>query len=149
MREMRLFLRFIEKDYLFKLIFALAVYALVPFAEILFVIYLGYLIGNWLVVVLAVLAGLPGVLIAQSQLQEILPRLRGKIRGGQYPGAEMADLLGILVAGVFLVTPGFITDVLGYLLLVPVLRTVLARALAKKLDRGMRDFSNYLRLREL
>ncbi|MGA2763544.1 MAG: FxsA family protein [Spirochaetia bacterium] len=146
---MRLFLRFIEKDYLFKLIFALALYAIVPFVEILFVIYLGYLIGNWLVVVLAVLAGLPGVLIAQSQLQEILPRLRGKIRGGQYPGAEMVDLLGILVAGVFLVTPGFITDVLGYLLLVPVLRTVLARALAKKLDRGMKELSNYLRLREL
>ncbi|HTP57339.1 MAG TPA: hypothetical protein VMM82_00385, partial [Spirochaetia bacterium] len=64
MRELRLLIRLIEKDYLFKLIFALLLYSLVPLAEVFFFIYLGNLIGNWLVIVLAALAGLPGVLIA-------------------------------------------------------------------------------------
>jgi UPF0716 protein FxsA len=149
MRELRLFIQFIEKDFLFKLIFALLLYSLVPLAEIVFFIYLTSLIRNWLVLVVAVLVGLPGVLIAQSQLREILERLTGRIRSGQYPGKEFVDLLGILVAGIFLVTPGFLTDVLGYLLLVPLLRTVLARALARKLDKGLKEVFDFLRLREL
>jgi UPF0716 protein FxsA len=149
MRELRLFIQFIENDFLFKLIGALLVYALVPFAEIIFFIYLGNLIGNWLVLVLAVVAGLPGVLIAHSQLQEVLQRLRAKLRDGQYPGAEFVDLLGLLVGGIFLLTPGFITDALGYLLLVPLLRGFLGRALARKMSRRMRDFYDYLRLNEL
>lgn len=149
MRELRLFFQFIEKDFLFKLIFALLVYSLVPLAEIVFFIFLGNLIGNWLVLVLAALIGLPGVMVAQSQLQDALERLRRKIRDRRYPGPEFVDLLGILVSGVFLVTPGFLTDVLGYLLLVPSLRNLLSRALARKMDRGLRDFYDFLRLREL
>ncbi len=131
------------------MIFALLVYSLVPLAEIVFFIYLGNLIGNWLVLVLAALIGLPGVLIAQSQLQDVLERLRGKIRGRQYPGPEFIDLLGLLVGVVFLVTPGFLTDMLGYLLLIPSVRNALARALARKMDRGLKDFYDYLRLQEL
>ncbi len=149
MRELRLFIQAIEKDFLFKLIFALLVYSLVPLAEIVFFIYLTTLIRNWLVLVIAVLIGLPGVLIAQNQLQEILARLRARIRSGGYPGAELVDMLGILVAGVFLVTPGFLTDVLGYLLLVPALRSTLARTLARRLQKGSRELFDVLRLREL
>jgi UPF0716 protein FxsA len=149
MRELRLFVQFIEKDFLFKLIFVLLLYSLVPLAEIVFFIYLGNLIGNWLVIVLAVLVGLPGVLIGQNQLQDVLARLRTKIRDQQYPGSEFVDLLGILAGGVFLVTPGFLTDVLGYLMLVPSLRDVLGRAVARKMDRSLKDIYDYLRLREL
>ncbi len=149
MRELRLFIQAIEKDFLFKLIFALLVYSLVPLGEIVFFIYLTTLIRNWLVLVLAVLIGLPGVLIVQNQLTEILERLRSRIRVGEHPGAELVDLLGILVAAVFLVTPGFLTDVLGYLLLVPTLRVTLARALAKKLQRSSRELFDFLKLREL
>ncbi|HVP19843.1 MAG TPA: FxsA family protein [Spirochaetia bacterium] len=149
MRELRLLLRFIEKDYLFKLIFVLLLYSLVPFAEILFFIYLTTLIRNWLVLVVAVLIGLPGVLVAQSQLQEILQHLKARLRSRAYPGAEIADLLGILVAGVLLVTPGFLTDVVGYLLLVPLLRARLARVLARKLEKTFSELADFLRLQRL
>ena len=149
MRELRLFIQFIEKDYLFKLVFALALFALVPFAEIMFFLFLTTLLRNWLVMVLALTIGLPGVLVAQGQLQDLLPRLREKIRDGRYPGPEFVDLLGVLVSGLFLLTPGFLTDVLGYLLLVPAVRGMAARALARRMGRGLRELSDYLRLREL
>ncbi len=149
MREMRLFLQAIEKDFLFRMIFALLLYSLVPLAEIVFFIYLTTLIRNWLVLVVAVLVGLPGVLVAQYQLHEILPRLRGRIQKREYPASELAELLGILVAGVFLVTPGFLTDVMGYVLLVPSLRAALARTLARKLQKEFRDAFDFLKLREL
>ena len=149
MRELRVFFRAIEKDFVFKLILALLVYSLVPLAEIIFFIYLGVLVGNWLALVLAVLAGLPGVLIMQGRLQDSLARLRLKLHDHQYVGAEVVQLLGLLVGGILLATPGFLTDVLGYLLLVPALRDSLARFLCRKMERGMRDLYEYLRLNEL
>ncbi len=145
MRELRLFVQFIERDYLFKLIAALLLYSLVPLAEIVFFIYLTTLIRNWLVLVIAVLIGLPGVLIAHNQLQEILQRLKAKITSRAHPGPEIADVLGILAAGVFLVTPGFLTDVAGYLLLIPTLRARLARALAGKLDKTLGALAEFLK----
>jgi len=149
MKEHRLLIQLIGKDYLFKLIFALLLYSLVPLAEIFFFIYLGNLIGNWLVIILAALAGLPGVLIAHGQLRDVLRRLRAGLRDSSYPGMEVADLLGLLVGGAFLLTPGFLTDVAGYLLLVPFLRERLARALARKMGSEMKDLYDSLRLREL
>ena len=149
MRELRLFIQLIEKDFLFKLIFALLLFSLIPLAEIIFFIYLTTLVRNWLVLVLAVLVGLPGVLVAQNQVQDALERLRGKILRREYPGPEFVDLLGILASAIFLVTPGFLTDLLGYLLLVPSLRAVLARALARRMDRGLKELYDYLRLGEL
>ncbi len=149
MRELRLLIQLIEKDHLFKLIFALLLYSLVPLAEIFFFIYLGNVLGNWLVVVLAALAGIPGVLIAHGQAQDGVNRLQQKLTSGQYPGRVFADLLGLLVGCVFLLTPGFLTDVAGYLLLIPSVRERVARWLARKMDKGMRDLSSSLRLREL
>jgi UPF0716 protein FxsA len=149
MREFRLFVQFIEKDFLFKLILALLVYSLVPLAEVVFFIYLGNLIGSWLVLVVAALVGLPGVLIAHNQIRETLGRLRAKMRDRQYPGPEAVDFLALLVGGVFLVTPGFLTDVLGYLLFVPLVRKAVARGLARKMGGGLKDLYDYLRVREL
>ena len=149
MRELRLLIQLIEKDYLFKLIFALLLYSLVPLAEIFFFIYLGSALGNWLVVMLAALAGIPGVLVAQGQARDGANRLQQTLKTGQYPGMELANLLGLLVGCLFLLTPGFLTDVAGYLLLVPSVRERLARWLARKMDKGMRDLSDSLRLREL
>ncbi|HUI69458.1 MAG TPA: FxsA family protein [Spirochaetia bacterium] len=149
MREIRLLLTSLDRDFFFKLVLALAIFCLVPAAEIVFFIYLGNLIGNWLVFILAVLIGLPGVFVAQSQLHDIREALRERIRSRQYPGSELADLLGILASGLLLVTPGFLTDVLGYLLLVPSVRAVVARSLASKMNKGLKDLYDYFRLREL
>jgi UPF0716 protein FxsA len=149
MRELRLFVRFIGRDFLFKLIFALLVYSLVPLAEIIFFIYLSNLIGKWLILVVAAVAGLPGVLIAHNQLQGILGRVRAKMSSRQYLGSEVVQLLALLAGGILLVTPGFLTDVLGYLLMVPSLRNFFGRALIRKMKRERRDFFDYLRLGEI
>ncbi len=149
MREIRLLLHSIEKDFFFKLVLALAVFCLVPAAEIVFFIYLGNLIGNWLVFIGALVIGLPGVLIAQSQLSEILRRLRANAHADRHTASELADLLGILVSGLLLLTPGFLTDLVGYLLLVPSVRRAIARVLARKMRKGLNDLYDHFRLQEL
>jgi UPF0716 protein FxsA len=149
MRETHNFIHAVGRDFFFKLILILLLYSLVPLAEIFLFIYLGELIGNYLVLILAAVAGMAGALIAFGQAQGAMERLRAQLRAGRYPGREFADLAGIIVAGVLLVTPGFITDLCGYLLMIPALRDGLRDILKVKLEKSFREIYAYLRLSSL
>ena len=147
MTDTRLLLKFLDRDYLFKLILLLLAYSLVPIAEIVLFIYLGNLIGNYLTFALAAVAGIGGGFAALSQVQRTRERLMTKIRQGEDPTQEVVDGAGLLVSGVLLVTPGFVTDVLGYVLLIPVVRAAAGRLVVKKLGRTFSDIHDYLRTR--
>ena len=147
MVQFRLFLKFIDRS-LFKLILVLLSYSLVPLAEIFLFIYLGTLVGSYLILALAAVVGLVGALIAARQIQRALAKLKKKIRLGQYPGREFVDLAGILVGGILLITPGFITDLFGFLLFLPVFREALGRALVKRLHRSFKEVYEYLKLKD-
>ncbi|HET6485370.1 MAG TPA: FxsA family protein, partial [Spirochaetia bacterium] len=75
-----------------------------------------------------------------------LDRLKARIRESAYPGKEFVDLVGILIGSLLLLTPGFVTDVVGYLLLLPFLRDRLAKVIARKLDSHFREVYEYLKL---
>jgi UPF0716 protein FxsA len=104
---------FLERGYLFKLLLALLAYSLVPLGEIFFFLFLGSLIGNYLVLVLAAVAGVAGAFAGIVQGRRLLSAPRE---------APVSELAGLAVAALLLITPGFITDVLGFLLLVPPVR---------------------------
>jgi UPF0716 protein FxsA len=148
-KETRHFINAVGRDFFFKLILVLLLYSLVPLAEIFLFIYLGELIGNYLVLIIAAVAGMGGALIALSQVQGARERLKVQLRASKYAGREFADLTGILVSGVLLITPGFITDLIGYLLLIPALRDALRGIIKRKLDRSFKDIYQYLRLSSL
>ena len=149
MKESHHFIHAVGKDFFFKLVLILLLYSLVPLAEIFLFIYLGELIGNYLVLIIAAVAGLGGALIALSQVQAARERLRVQLKAGRYPGREFADLAGILVSGILLITPGFITDLLGYLLMIPAVRDAVRGMIRNKLDRSFKDIYTYLRLSSL
>jgi UPF0716 protein FxsA len=147
MTDTRLLLRFLDRDYLFKLILFLLAYSLVPIAEIILFIFLGNLIGNYLTLALAAVAGTGGGFVALSQGQRIRERLIEKIRHGRDPSQELADGAGILVSAVLLVTPGFITDACGYALLFPAIRAAVGRLIVKKMGKTFSDIHDYLKAR--
>lgn len=149
MIEPRLLLRFLDKEFLVRLVFILLLYSLVPLGEIMLFLYLGELIGNYLVIALAAVIGLVGVLVDVAQMRSTLDRLRAKVRKGKYPGREFVDLAAMLVSSVLLLTPGFITDLVGFLLLVPALRQALGKAIAKRLDKNFKEVYAYLKLYDL
>jgi UPF0716 protein FxsA len=93
--------------------------------------------------------GLVGVLVDVAQMRSTLDRLRAKVRKGKYPGREFVDLAAMLVSSVLLLTPGFITDLVGFLLLVPALRQALGKAIAKRLDKNFKEVYAYLKLYDL
>lgn len=149
MTEYRFLFRLLDKDFVFKLIFILLLYSLVPLAEIFLFLYLGDLVGNYLILAVAAMTGLVGVLIALRQIRGTLASLKSTIRKGQYPGKEFVDLAGILVGSIFLLTPGFITDFFGFLLLVPPIREALGRMIVRRMDGKLKDVYEYLRLYDM
>ncbi len=146
MTPTRLMLTFLDRDYLFKLILALLVYSLVPLGEIFLFVYIGSLIGNYLVLILAAVAGVGGALAGLRQARRIASDLRAVLARGSYAGPQLVHTAGLAAAAILLVTPGFLTDVAGFLLLVPSLRAWAGRRFAAVLRRQHPDVYDRLRL---
>ena len=107
-------------------------FLLIPLVEIWVLIQVGSVIGAWYTVALVVLTAVIGAALIRAQGLATLARVRAALDRGEVPALEMFEGVCLLVAGAFLLTPGFVTDSFGFLLLVPGLRRSLARALVSK-----------------
>ncbi|MEQ6377783.1 FxsA family protein [Bacillaceae bacterium S4-13-58] len=112
----------------------------VPACEIGIFVWAGGIIGPWWVIALIILTGILGAYLAKVQGIETLTRARASLSYGQIPQEEIIDGICILVGAVVLLTPGFITDAIGFLLLFPVTRRPIKiwmkQIIRKMLDRG-------------
>jgi UPF0716 protein FxsA len=145
----RALLRFPERHYFFRLIFVFLLYSLIPLGEIFLFLYVGNLIGYYLVIALAAVLGVCGAAAGLGQVERAVRRLRAALKSEEYPGRELADIAGLILAGVLLVTPGFVTDLCGLALLVPSCREALAKLAARKLERVFRELFEHLRLERM
>lgn len=109
--------------------FILLAFVLVPIAEIALLIHVGGLIGTWETVGLVILTAVIGTALFRAQGMRVLMRAQDVMEQGGFPAKELFDGVCILVAGVLLLTPGFLTDALGLALLVPGLRDGIGRLL--------------------
>ncbi len=94
----------------------------VPVIEIAVFIEVGGRIGLWPTVGLIVLTALVGTALLRHQGLSTLARARASLDQGKLPMRELLDGVCLLIAGALLLTPGFVTDAVGALLLVPPLR---------------------------
>ena len=109
-------------------------FLLLPAAEIWLMIEVGGVIGAGWTVLLLALTAVVGVALVRSQGLAALRRIRDMLGQGELPAREVLEGVCLLIAGALLLVPGFITDVLGVFLLVPMLRRGLTSGL---LRRGM------------
>jgi len=107
----------------------LLAFIIVPIAEIALLVHIGGLIGAWQTIGLVVLTAAIGTALFRAQGFRILMRTQDVFAQGGFPAKELFDGICVLVAGVLLLTPGFVTDTLGLALLVPGLRVWIGRAL--------------------
>ena len=105
----------------------------VPIMEIAVFIVVGQWIGVLPTIILIILTALLGAALLRHQGVGLALKLRGEMEAGRVPGRELADGAMMLVAGVLLLVPGFVTDTLGLLLFVPQLRARVFDALSKRL----------------
>lgn len=108
----------------FPIVFLL--FLLVPLAEIYFLIVVGGVIGALPTVALVVLTAVIGAALARQQGLATLQRLQATIARGEAPAIEMLEGVLLLIGALLLLTPGFFTDALGLVCLVPLTRRALA-----------------------
>lgn len=110
----------------------LLAFVLVPIAEIAVFIKAGEIIGlGWTLGVIVLTAMIGTALLRQQGLQ-VLAQVQQRLDRGEMPVGEMFDGLCLLVAGALLLTPGFLTDSVGFALFIPPLRAALGYFILKK-----------------
>ncbi|GGO66278.1 membrane protein [Bowmanella pacifica] len=114
-----------------KLLFLL--FVLMPIVEIAVLIEVGEQIGGWSTIGLVILTAAVGAALVRQQGVTTLMQARQKMAAGLSPGQEMLEGLMLAIAGVLLLTPGFVTDALGLLLVMPISRPFIARWLMKRM----------------
>jgi len=115
----------------FKLFLA---FTLIPFVEIYLLIKIGSYIGAFNTILIVILTALLGASLAKLEGIRTMTRVRESLNSGELPAEEMLDAMLIFVAGIVLLTPGFITDLAGVGILVPKTRYWFKRWLRKKFD---------------
>ena len=110
----------------------LALFALVALAEMATFFWVESRIGLGWALGLALATALLGSYLVRRAGLSVLARIRARMNQGRLPGRELSDGAAILVAGAFLISPGFITDTLGFLLLLPPLQAAIHRFISQR-----------------
>ncbi len=94
-------------------------FTIIPVVEIYLLIQIGTIFGALTSIALVIVTGFLGAYLARIQGLQTLFRIQESLREGQMPSGELLDALLIGIAGLVLLTPGFLTDAFGFLLLIP------------------------------
>ena len=116
-------------------IFLLLVFLGVPAAEITLFIQTSEQFGLWITIGLVILTAVFGTILLRHQGVQTLVRVQISLERGEMPVGELFEGLCLLVAGLLLLTPGFLTDAVGFTLFVPIVRSILAGVILQMLSR--------------
>ena len=109
-------------------------FTIIPVSEIYILIAIGGQIGILTSIGLVILTGIVGASLARSQGLQTLGRIRDSFQQGVVPGEELLNALLIAIAGIVLLTPGFLTDAAGLFLLIPATRTLCREWLKRRIE---------------
>lgn len=105
----------------------------VPILEIYLLIQVGEVIGAGWTIMLVVLTAVIGVWLLRIQGLSTLTRAQQRLQENQLPAREILEGMALVVAGALLLTPGFFTDAIGFLLLLPPTRIALVSLVASRM----------------
>jgi len=108
------------------------IFLVIPVVEIYFLIQVGEQIGALWTVMLVVLTAIIGIRLLKQQGLSTLMKAQQKMQSGTLPAKEIIEGIALVIAGAFLLTPGFFTDFIGFILLIPVTRQVVVALFAVK-----------------
>ncbi|MCM3759668.1 membrane protein FxsA [Alkalihalobacillus oceani] len=123
--------------------FLLLFIIVVPALEIAVLLLSGRTIGVWPTILLIIATGILGAWLAKREGLQAIRLAQMQAQQGQVPSGVMLDGICILIGGLMLLTPGFITDAIGFFLLIPQTRTV-AKALLLKIFHRLIKNGNFI-----
>ena len=112
----------------------LLAFTIIPIIEIYLLIEIGSIFGVLTAITLVILTGFLGAFMARMQGLQTLFRIQESLREGRMPSSDLLDALLIVIAGVVLLTPGFLTDSAGFLLLIPTTRNSITSWLQRQIE---------------
>ncbi len=120
-----------------------------PFAEIAGFIYVGEHIGIIATIGLTLLSSFAGAILLRLQGLAVLQKMQTEIRAGRVPATELGHGALITLAGLSLLVPGFISDILGLLLFLPPVRSLILRLLTRNIHVVVRSTTTRARVVDL
>ncbi|MFP5114505.1 FxsA family protein [Bacillaceae bacterium C204] len=111
---------------------------LIPALDIGVLLFSGKAIGVWPTIALILLTGIIGAYLAKREGLQTIRRVQEQLSYGQLPGDALLDGICILIGGILLLTPGFITDVTGFLFLFPPTRKPIKYLIIKMWQRRIK-----------
>ncbi len=108
-----------------------------PMAELAVIIAIGRVIGGWQTIALLVLESALGAWLVRREGATAWRALQLALQTGRMPARELTDAALVLIGGVLLLTPGFVTDLMGFLMLLPMLRPITRRWLQTVVERRL------------
>ena len=112
-------------------------FVVVPLVEIWTIIQVGQVVGAWWTIGLLVLSGVLGSWLVKREGSRAMRAFREALAAGRLPHRELADGILVLVGGTLMLTPGFFSDVLGILMILPFTRPLGRRVLAGAISRRL------------
>ena len=109
----------------------LLIFIVVPLIELYFLLEISQFIGVFTTVMVIVFTGAAGVSIAKRQGYRVVNNIRSTLNSGKMPTDDLISALLILIGGVTLLTPGFLTDITGFLLILPGSRDLIGAVVKK------------------
>ncbi len=113
----------------------LILFVLVPIAELALLIEIGKAIGTWPTIGIIVVTGIIGSYLLKWQGASTWRKFHQSLSRGGFPGDAIVEGVLILIGGAFLLTPGVVTDALGFILLIPPSRRLVVKAVKAYLKR--------------
>lgn len=114
--------------------FLFLAFVVVPIVEIGLFLQVGSYIGVPATLALIIMTAIAGTMLVRSQGIDVIRKLQGSANRGEMPVAALIQGLFVLIAGVLLLTPGFATDALGFALLIPPVRELIAAKVWKFIE---------------
>lgn len=146
MVDIKVLVRLFDITFTGKGLFLLLFYSLLPLGEIALLLYLSEFLGLYLILALTAFFSLVGFVLAFGRVKSIIRRVQRKVTESEYPAQEFVQMAGILVGALFLITPGFVTDFIGLLLLFTFPQHLVGRAITNKLGYKLKEVYEYLKL---
>lgn len=119
----------------------------VPVIEMFILVQLAQQINWFNTILIAVGTGVVGGFLAKQQGKEIIDKIKNELSLGRMPGETLLNGLSVLIGGVLLLTPGILTDITGFLLIIPLSRIFFMKLIKGKFDSiitGSTMNSNYI-----
>lgn len=115
-------------------VYLLLLFTVVPLVELAILIKIGQHIGLFNTILIVIITGIIGASLAKYQGTRVVFRIKEEIAQGILPAGTLFDGLLIFIAGLLLITPGILTDCLGFSLLIPPFRTLIKHYIRKKVE---------------